>query len=858
MRLQEQLWVIAASFSLGILTAILMGSSTYYFSDHVVRLETEARACECPIQARGVVFLEKSNTDEDHHQQQEQQQQLNEPSSPQNNDNDNNKKNNNNTLSSKNTKLQRWKELLWRQRGNTNIALSERAFRHRSDNSKPNNSNNNNTVSTEYLNKLVDELDLEGLELPLRICLVTSAIAGPTLNGGIGAAFANLVQNLAEAEHNGLKAFSLTLVYASHPTYSQGDQESWNNEYAKLGVEFVPLEGTASDYYGPYLVVRAYKVFEYLKERDGDFDAIIYHDYLGNGYFLALAKKLGLAFSTTPLVAHTHSTSRWSDELNTRPPRNYNTLAYYFIEEQSVALADVVVSPSQYFLDWLANRFQQSQATPTAALTMPHSIVIPNTIFPAVSAPAPSATAVPIEGFCFFGRLEARKGLFTFLNALDQVHAASKMPQRLAFLGPDTRIEGISARQLVLAHAQAAGWPVTPDILTDLHTTEALNYIRAFQCGAVAPSLGENSPYAVLELVANELPFIATHVGGTAELLDPAARARLVPADDATALATALLHALDHGIYTASLAVSPPKAVQRHGDLLAALKQRQAKAPPPTGPPAPHLKIAVGVSSHNRPRLLERAVDSLMGQHYPFELLHIVVVDDASTHPDTATTLAALQSKLMFAGLPHKIIQFSSHRFVGHVRNAMFDEALAVDADYICMMDEDDIALPNMLSVYASVAARTGADVLTDLSDNFVADARGTRHFSHRSVAVGNSFSHNFFINNFGKANFCVRPAAALALGGHHTDPSPYVDWGFLTRASLGGLHMELVPLPLYQYSINSTNSIFYSMVSRADRYQGHAKILNDIAQKVPPELTDALALCRYKLAIPHVYGEGN
>jgi hypothetical protein len=163
-----------------------------------------------------------------------------------------------------------------------------------------------------------------------------------------------------------------------------------------------------------------------------------------------------------------------------------------------------------------------------------------------------------------------------------------------------------------------------------------------------------------------------------------------------------------------------------------------------------------------------------------------------------------------------------------------------------------------MLSVFAAAAARTGADVLTDLSDNFVADDAGARHFSHRSVAVGNAFSHNFFVNNYGKANFCVRPAAALALGGHHTAASPYVDWAFLTRASLAGLRMELVPLPLYQYSINSTNSIFYTMVSRADRYQGHTKILADVMRTVPPELADAVALCRYKLAVPHVFGEGN
>ncbi len=163
-----------------------------------------------------------------------------------------------------------------------------------------------------------------------------------------------------------------------------------------------------------------------------------------------------------------------------------------------------------------------------------------------------------------------------------------------------------------------------------------------------------------------------------------------------------------------------------------------------------------------------------------------------------------------------------------------------------------------MASVYASVALRTGADVLTDLSDNYLVDSKGVRHFSHRSVAIGNSLSHNFFINNYGKANFCIRPKVALGIGGHSLDPSPYVDWAFFTRASLHDLKFELVPLPLYQYSVNSTGSIFNNMITRADRYRGHMKMIDDIAEVVPTQLRDALALCRYKLSVPHVGAEGN
>lgn len=165
-----------------------------------------------------------------------------------------------------------------------------------------------------------------------------------------------------------------------------------------------------------------------------------------------------------------------------------------------------------------------------------------------------------------------------------------------------------------------------------------------------------------------------------------------------------------------------------------------------------------------------------------------------------------------------------------------------------------------MLKMYMKAAATVGADVLTDFSDNFDVQPDGRWRLSHRSLAVGNAFAHNFFINNYGKANFCVRPAAGVAIGGHHTGQygaSPYVDWGFFHRASLHGLRIEMLPYVLYKYAKHSPNSIFYSMTSQSNRYSGHAKMLADVEAVVPPALRDVLLLCRYSLAYPRVDADG-
>ena len=152
-----------------------------------------------------------------------------------------------------------------------------------------------------------------------------------------------------------------------------------------------------------------------------------------------------------------------------------------------------------------------------------------------------------------------------------------------------------------------------------------------------------------------------------------------------------------------------------------------------------------------------------------------------------------------------------------------------------------------------------GTDILLDMSDNY--DRRdGKKVFSHTSLGIGDALSHNFFINNFGKANFCVKPQAALNIGGHHEGEysrSPFVDWAFLTRASLAGLNIELVPRALYEYSKRSKGSIWYGMTNGAQQYDGHAKMVEDVIRSVPKQLQDAIKLCRYRLALPEVKGDG-
>ena len=52
-----------------------------------------------------------------------------------------------------------------------------------------------------------------------------------------------------------------------------------------------------------------------------------------------------------------------------------------------------------------------------------------------------------------------------------------------------------------------------------MNTIEALAYIKDVKGIAVLPTLGDNSPYALMEVVAENIPMITTLAGGGYELI---------------------------------------------------------------------------------------------------------------------------------------------------------------------------------------------------------------------------------------------------------------------------------------------------------------------------------------------------
>lgn len=644
----------------------------------------------------------------------------------------------------------------------------------------------------------------------VRVCIASDDLVGPVRNGGIGTAYTALAEALAVAGHE------VTLLYLMGEYCENGTLEHWEAHYAEKGIRFVPLRTGAVRAEGAAPLTVTHDAYQWLKQHE--FDVIHFPEWHGRGYYTLLAKRQGLAFANTTICIGTHSPAAWHREGNEEYPASLDDLEMDFMERRCVAMADVLISPSAYMLQWM-----RAQGWQLPACCHVHPNILPRA---ARRASAVSGARQAITEIVFFGRLERRKGLQLFCDALDRLAASDAAAAlRVSFLGKAGNMDGRSGAAYVQERAQRWPWPV--QLLTEKDHEAAIHLLQAEGRLAVIPSLVENSPYTVLECLGAGIPFLAARVGGIPELVARDDHDEVCFDLNPESLAGHLQRVLAHGARRARPA-RPFDEVERdwrqwHEQL--APRAVEAAVVPPAWP-----LISVCITHYNRPALLRQALESLNAQDYSnFE---VVLVDDGSTQPEAVAFLEALEAPFRARGW--RIVR-QSNRYLGAARNSA---ARAAHGEYLLFMDDDNCARPHELSTLVRVALHTGADILTPLMDVF----EGTEppqpgSAKHRWLWLGAAPAVGVFRNCFGDANALVRRATFERLGGFTEDHGVgHEDWEFFARAVLAGARLEVVPEALFWYRVGPD-----SMLRRTAQFRNHQRSLRPYTELLPHSLRELM-----------------
>lgn len=621
----------------------------------------------------------------------------------------------------------------------------------------------------------------------MRIGLVTEEFAGLTGGGGIGTCARGLAITLVRQGHEVEVVITNPANEASAGSIRIGDRDVKVVSVADL---FGDRAFALSDY-----IVRAYCIYEFLKERD--YDVVHLNEWRGSGYYFAMAKRQGLVRSF--VVTNTHGSSEWVRKHNLTLP-DLHDLELEAIERSQIENSDLVVSPSQYLLDWYRS----------IGLALPPSEVV-NWNLPQWSERSGGETEVEsplrtrameagsLRELVYFGRQEPRKGFPTFVAALAQTPELTDL--NVTFLGRFDRLE----REFTGSYAlrRLARHKGTIRFVNELSQPEALDYIsRRPGALCVMPSAIENSPCTVGECLTLGLPFVATAVGGIPEMLEPdSAQAALCP-PEAAALGRKLVSVRERGLPALHSRLAPDVIAQRWGDLhdeiaaagrpgVATGTTPRAAAPAPAEQPL----VTICLIHHERPELLRRALAGIAAQTYRH--VEVVLVDDGSTSPPAVAALAAIEA----AGFrfPLKLIR-SENKYLGAARNLA---AAASAGEWLIFHDDDNIAEPHQIETFVAAACRGRYDILTSQYLVFHdPESPDTAKVEYYPIGIGGVFS--LFRNRFGDANCIVRRSTFEAVGGFsELRGVGWEDWEFFLKAYFAGFQVGLVPDPLFRYRVS-------------------------------------------------------
>jgi glycosyltransferase involved in cell wall biosynthesis len=494
------------------------------------------------------------------------------------------------------------------------------------------------------------------------------------------------------------------------------------------------------------------------------------------------------------------------------------------LERVSVELCDYIVAPSKYILDWIdGNNFNTVKCN--------SKLVIPNCLPPIKTQSLPNfGNGAEVKTIIFFGRHEQRKGLRIFCEALNLAKdSLASHGIKIVFLGGLGVVN--DAPSLFHLESHAINWHFDFELVTNLNRDEALDYILKQENPLVCIcSPYENSPYTVFEVMHLGLPLVASNKGGAIELFADAnypGLIEMIPKE----LARVMIENLNRRMPAPESANTAASIVSHWVNFHKSLHGTREISHPLLSCRNSLPLISVVVVHHERPKKLADAVDSIISQKYP--RIELIVVDDGSRTSETLDyVVQKIEPKVHQAG--GKVI-FRENGYLGAARNTGLN---AATGDYICFLDDDDYALPNMISDLFIAAKSSEGDFVVALNtympveqrETFIAETRGDHIASY--IPTGGPHSLGCLENCFGAATGLFNRKLLKELGGYsEVYGVGHEDYELYTKISSHGHRIWVLPRVLYFYETGRPSML--SKTSLSENYmRNHLEFTLDCRSK--------------------------
>lgn len=452
-------------------------------------------------------------------------------------------------------------------------------------------------------------------------------------------------------------------------------------------VRFNPNRGKVSEFLGwEAKLANAYaEVIEEYIMQEGKPDYLESQDYLGIAYFIQQKSWLNYPnFQAIPIVLTLHAPSFLYLEYNQSQPYR---LPNYFtgeMEKASIAMADLLISPSEFLIDCLKERnvpgLEEAQQ-----------------LFNPYQTRIDSANGFKEGDLVFFGKMTPQKGCLELFEYLKGMWDKGFQKAIHVVGGGDHFFYPQQVDMQEYIQAKYKKYFKQGLIVFEGKTLkEKLNQRLATAHLVIVPSIVDNLPYAVIEAMALGKVVLASDDGGQKELIEAGENAFLFShqrGNFAEVLQNILRLSRDEINAIGAKArshiqstLNAERIYQQKMELLTSLKDRKHLFPfvgrsleDEMKLPVRKAKLSVVVPFYNLFPTLKDSLESLRNSSY--ENMEVLVINDGSTEEGSEEKLQELQKEYGF-----KLFS-KSNSGLSETRNFGAEKA---EGEFLAFLDADD------------------------------------------------------------------------------------------------------------------------------------------------------------------------
>jgi GT2 family glycosyltransferase/glycosyltransferase involved in cell wall biosynthesis len=630
--------------------------------------------------------------------------------------------------------------------------------------------------------------------------------------GGVGA-FTTRWANLLRAHGD-----DVTIVMTRIDWEPMRVDPDWRARYQAAGIGLIELQ-TPPPLPDRWPEVPTMRAAELAAPVLAGFDVVYFQDWGNAAFHLVRERRFqpGIQQHRGPIcVTVLHGPSEWELSSNHKYPQLPRDPHLAYQERYAARYSDFVVSPSRYMVEQVTSLGWQLPGGPDSAEVLGLPMPVPTSPTPAATRPKRRTRIV------YFGRVEERKGIRSFVKALEYLAPTLTIKPEIVLLGgmhPDDTALVESA----LTSIRKAGFSVTH--LAALASDAAQEFLsrHAAETLCVVPSPADNHPYSVVEAsLIPGLNLVVSNGGGVPEILQhaPAQTTNPHPRDLAAKLGERLAAPLAADeLARYDCAAANTKWLAFHAKAVALGATRKAAVPARESTRAKKLTLDVCVTYYQKAPYLGQLVTAL--EHQTDRDFHVIAVNDGSPDEESNRVFAQFAEQTKAHGWD---FYRQENLFVDAARNRA---ARRGTGELILFVDADDIPAHNAVERLRQAITESGDDLILPASYLFASEGPPADPASGKvlqpafatCIPLGMDLVGGLVDPSaFGGSMFIVRRTAFAAINGfRELRGAGHEDWELYVRLTLAGYKVDVLP-EMLQFYRQVEGSLARTLPSEASR----------------------------------------